>query len=196
MRGDRSALDRWLQMAERYGEAFESAERTARNRGVWIDPRLASIRVVDLAGVWITANSTKRPGSIARDQSILENHILPNLGSRLVGSLTRADVQQLVSGWAASHAPSSTVRMYAVLRAVMSFAEDSELIARSPCRRIRVPSSLPIGRDPRPRSLGTTGRRHGPSRPDGLPGCVRSAMGRDRWSTREPHGLPSLRYRY
>ena len=52
-------------------------------------------------------------------------------------------MQQLVNGWAASHAPSSTVRMYAVLRAVMSFAEDSELIARSPCRRIRVPQLTP-----------------------------------------------------
>ena len=130
-------------LTKREAEASELAERTARNRGVWIDPRLASIRAVDVAGVWITANSTKRPGSIARDQSVLENHILPVLGSRPVGSVTRADVQQLVNGWAASHAPSSTVRMYAVLRAVMSFAEDSELIARSPCLRIRVPQLTP-----------------------------------------------------
>jgi integrase len=60
-----------------------------------------------------------------------------------VGSVTRADVQQLVNGWAASHAPPSTVRIYAVLREVMSFAEDSELITRSPCRRIRVPPLTP-----------------------------------------------------
>ena len=64
-------------LTKREAEAFESAERTARNRGVWIDPRLASVRVIDVAGVWLTANTTKRPGSIARDQSILENHILP-----------------------------------------------------------------------------------------------------------------------
>src|SRR5262245_55638063 len=84
-------------LTKREAEAFQSSERTARNRGVWIDPRLASIPVIDVAGVWLTANSAKRPGSIARDQSILDNHILPALGSKPVGSVTRADVQQLVN---------------------------------------------------------------------------------------------------
>ena len=45
-------------LTKREAEAFESAERTARNRGVWIDPRLASVRVIDVAGVWLTANTT------------------------------------------------------------------------------------------------------------------------------------------
>jgi integrase len=130
-------------LTKREAEATESAERTARNRGMWIDPRLASVRVIDVAGVWLTANTTKRPGSIAGDQSILENHLLPAIGSRPVGSVTRADAQRLVNGLAASHAPSSTVRMYAALRAVMNFAEDSELIARSPSRRNRVPQLTP-----------------------------------------------------
>jgi integrase len=33
--------------------------------------------------------------------------------------------------------------MYAVLRALMKYAEDSEVIARSPCRRIRLPQLSP-----------------------------------------------------
>lgn len=33
--------------------------------------------------------------------------------------------------------------MYAVLRALFNFAEDSELIPRSPCRRIRLPQPTP-----------------------------------------------------
>jgi integrase len=33
--------------------------------------------------------------------------------------------------------------MYAVLRALMNYAEDSEIIARSPCRRIRLPQMAP-----------------------------------------------------
>jgi integrase len=130
-------------LTKREAEAFEAAERVARDRGSWVDPRLAAIRVTDVAERWLTANTTKRPGSLARDRSILDNHILPVLGSKRVGSVTRADVQQLVNNWAVSHAPSSTVRMYAVLRAVMSYAEDCELIARSPCRRIRLPQLTP-----------------------------------------------------
>ena len=130
-------------LTKKEAEAFEAAERTARNRGAWVDPRLAAVRVSDVAKRWLVVNTTKRPGSIARDLNILENHILPTLGSKAVGSVTRADVQQLVNRWSTSHAAASTVRMYAVLRALMSYAEDSEIIARSPCRRIRLPQIAP-----------------------------------------------------
>jgi integrase len=130
-------------LTKREAEAFEVAERAARNRGAWVDPRLGSARFAEVAEIWLTANTTKRAGTLARDQSILEKHILPTLGSRSIGSVTRADVQQLVNAWTGSHAPSSTVRMYAVLRAVLSYAEDSEIIARSPCRRIRLPQMAP-----------------------------------------------------
>ena len=124
-------------------EAFEIAERAARLRGVWVDPRLAATRVVDVADRWLRANGAKRPGSIARDRSILDNHIIPAVGHKAVGSVSRADVQRLVNEWTSSHASASTVRMYAVLRALMSYAEDSEIIARSPCRRIRLPQISP-----------------------------------------------------
>ncbi len=130
-------------LTKKEAEAFEAAERTARNRGAWVDPRLAAARVSDVAERWLAVNTTKRPGSIARDRSILDNHVLPTLGSKAVGSVTRADVQQVVNSWASSHAAASTVRMYAVLRALMSYAEDSEIIARSPCRRIRLPQIAP-----------------------------------------------------
>ena len=130
-------------LTKKEAEAFEAAERTARNRGTWVDPRLGTLQLSDLAGRWIASNSAKRSGSVARDQSILANHILPVLGSRTVASVSRADIQQLVNGWAASHAPATTVRMYAVIRALMTYAEDSEVISRSPCRRIRLPQLAP-----------------------------------------------------
>ena len=124
-------------------EAFQAAERTSRNRGTWVDPRLASVPLSKLAEQWLAANTAKRPGSLARDRSILDNHILPVLGPKPVGSVTRGDVQRLVTGWTTSHAPASTTRMYAVVRALFNFAEDSELIPRSPCRRIRLPQTTP-----------------------------------------------------
>jgi integrase len=104
---------------------------------------LASIRVIDVAGVWLTGNITKRQSSIARHQSILDHHILPLLGAKPIGSVTRADVQRVVNDWTTAYAPGSTVRMYAVVLALFSYAEDSELIARTPCRRIRLPHLAP-----------------------------------------------------
>jgi integrase len=124
-------------------EAFEASERTARNRGAWVDPRLSSARVSQLAEMWLASNTTKRQGSIARDRSILDNHVLPVVGSKAIGSVTRADIQKLVGAWTGSHAASSTIRMYAVVRAMFTYAEDSELIGRNPCRRIRLPHASP-----------------------------------------------------
>jgi integrase len=130
-------------LTRKEAEAFQAAERTAKNRGGWVDPRLAAARVGDVAERWFATGTTKRAGSIARDRSILGNHILPALGTKAVGSVSRADVQRLVNGWALTHSAASTMRMYAVLRALMNYAEDSEIIARSPCRRIRLPQVSP-----------------------------------------------------
>ena len=122
-------------------EAFEAAERTARRRGAWVDPRLSTTRVSQVAEMWLASNTAKRPGSIARDRSVLDHHILPAMRAKAIGSVTRADVQRLVNGWAESYAGATTIRMYAVLRSILNYAEDSDFITRNPCRRIRVPEA-------------------------------------------------------
>lgn len=130
-------------LTKREAEGFEAAERTALHRGTWVDPRLSAVQLRDVADRWLASSATKRPGSIARDRSILDNHVLPVLGAKPVGLITRSDIQRLVSSWGERHAAASTVRMYAVLRAVLGWAEDSELIARNPCRRIKLPQVAP-----------------------------------------------------
>ena len=47
-------------LTKKEAEAFEAAERTARNRGVWVDPRLSAVRVSDVAKRWLVVNTTKR----------------------------------------------------------------------------------------------------------------------------------------
>lgn len=70
-------------------KAWLSATETDMRRGSWIDPRKGSVRLEDVAQHWLDASQSKRPGSIARDTSILENHILPVLGRSRIGSITR-----------------------------------------------------------------------------------------------------------
>ena len=89
------------------------------------------------------SDATKRSGSVARDRSILERHVLPVLGCKSVGAITRADVQKLVNAWTGQYAPSTVGRHYSCLRALLSYAEAAELIGRSPCRGIRGPEMSP-----------------------------------------------------
>ncbi len=55
--------------------------------------------------------------------------------------MTRADVQRLVDNLPAELAPSTVRRMYSALRAMFKSAEAAELIPRSPCRHVRLPSA-------------------------------------------------------
>lgn len=49
----------------------------------------------------------------------------------------------MVADWSARFSPSTTVRNYACLRALFSYAESTELIPRSPCRNVRLPEAHP-----------------------------------------------------
>lgn len=77
--------------------------------------------------------------SRARDLSILNSHVLPVLGARAIGGVTRHDVQALVDGWADHQAPSTVGRQYSCLRALFAYAEATDRLTRSPCRGIRLP---------------------------------------------------------
>ncbi len=125
-------------------QQFEHVERADRARGGWIDPRRSSVRFRDVAEEWMVSNPGKKPSSLARDRSTLDVHILPELGDWAVGQIAPADVQRLVRTWSSKLAPRSVRRRYAVLRAVLTFAVDTDRIARSPCRRIKLPEVEPV----------------------------------------------------
>jgi integrase len=96
--------------------------------------------------MWLASNPRKLGGSWQRDEIVVRVHILPVLGSRPVGSLTPGDVQSLVNGWAAKHAPETVRREYGVLRAILNHALANDMVGRSPCRRIKLPEVAPVRR--------------------------------------------------
>jgi integrase len=85
------------------------------------------------------SNPRKRESSRSRDSSILSQHVLPAIGALQLSKVTKQRCQELVDGWAATLKPSTVVRQAATLRALFSFALDSEMILRSPAARLRLP---------------------------------------------------------
>jgi site-specific recombinase XerD len=106
---------------------------------VVLDPRQSRQPFENVARAWLKARTSKRESSIARDRAIVDHHVLPTLGDRPIGGITRADVQALVDAWTATQAPSTVGRQYSCLRAIFTWAEDSEIITRNPCRAVRLP---------------------------------------------------------
>jgi integrase len=77
---------------------------------------------------------------MARDDVTLRLHLIPALGDRPIGHITPADVRTLVMTWLRQRKPSSVSRDYRTLAAICRFAVDQDLIARSPCRGIKLPT--------------------------------------------------------
>ena len=70
----------------------------------------------------------------------MRNHVLPSFADRPLGSVTRTDVQAFVAEVQAKGLAASTVRQcYLLVAGVYSSAVESDLITRSPCRRIHLP---------------------------------------------------------
>lgn len=105
-------------------------------------------------------------GSLNRDKGVIRNH-LQSLEHRPVGSITPGDVQGLVTRWSRELAPRTVRRQYDVLRAICTYAVNSDFIARTPCRNMKLPKVTTT----RPRALtkaqlvelaDTLGERYGP----------------------------------
>lgn len=125
---------------KREAETFEARERADRSRGAWVDPRKAATSFADVASYWLASNPGKRASGLARDESIVSRHLLPVLGRRPVSSITPSDVQTLVTAWASEAAPRTVHRQYGVLRAILNAAVNLDLLARTPCRGVKLPT--------------------------------------------------------
>ena len=121
----------------------EAAQRTAKARGAWVDPRGANVTMAELSREWLESNPAKRQSSRARDESALRVHVLPVLGHQKIGALTPGDIRALVADWSARMAPRTVRRTYGTVRAVLNYAVESDLVLRSPCRGIRLPAVEP-----------------------------------------------------
>lgn len=129
--------------SRREAKAYEAAELAKQARGEWTDPRRAASPFNTVAAEWLEANPAKRDSTWVRDEVALRKHLLPRFGSTPVGGIDRAAVQRWVNDHSKTHAARTVKRDYGVLRAVMAFAVDRELIGRTPCRGTRLPAVEP-----------------------------------------------------
>lgn len=90
---------------------------------------------------WSAIHERSRP--LVRDRTTLFTHILPTFGAVPISQISPVQVQRLVTRWSQSLGPRTVVRQYAVLRAIFTYALDTDRIGRSPCRRINLPEPRP-----------------------------------------------------
>jgi integrase len=115
-------------------------------RGQYVDPRAGRITFAQWAEQWLRRPG-KRANSVVRDRQGLEV-FMPHLGPRPLSSITPMHVQAAVDARSRDVSPATVVRDVAAVRAVLNAAVDSDLIARSPARKVALPKVRPPDRKP------------------------------------------------
>lgn len=123
--------------------AFLSTVETEMARGRWHDPSIVRLTFERLAAEWLANNPTKRATTLARDRTVVRVHLCPSLGRLPVGQIRPSHIQAVVDAMVARGLAPRTIRTdYGVLRAILAWAEATDVIDRSPCRGIRLPQQV------------------------------------------------------
>ena len=123
-------------------ERFLAGVEADKSRGLYVDPAAGRITLQEYATSWQAAQVHRRTTAAAFD-SHLRNHILPLLGHRPMGAITRSEIQGWVKSRSEVLAPTTTTLVYSVLRMIFRAAVADRVLAISPCERITLPKAPP-----------------------------------------------------
>jgi integrase len=127
-------------------QAWVRQNEAAADRGAWIDPSAAKITFGEWWAIYVD-EYPKRATTMSRDRTAANNWLLPHLKDLPLAKISPAVVRRVVDAMADAMAPSSARTFYGTLQAAMTAAVDRDIIARSPCRGIKLSSER--RKDPR-----------------------------------------------
>jgi integrase len=116
----------------RDAERYERDQRTALDRGNWIDPRHAGLTFDDYADRWLSERHELRPRTVELYGSLLRCHIAPKFGPLALGKISPAAVRSWNAKLAQAHEVTAA-KAYRLLNQILATAVADELIGRNPC---------------------------------------------------------------
>jgi len=129
--------------ARRDATRFLAELEASKNRGLYIDPRAGKVKFADYLPQWVVGRHHES-NTIARDQSIMRNHIVPRWGDVPLGKIDYTSVQAWTADLAARRSPATVREAHRVFSSVMKSAVRDRIIGYNPCEGIRLP---PIRRE-------------------------------------------------
>jgi len=114
---------------------IESEKRNGR----FVDPRAGQTRLAEWVEVWSDAHDVS-PGTWAKYQSHLRNHILPRFGDDAVADISRMAVKAWVKALRRKLAEPTVADVVTLLSQLLGEAVDENLITANPCRKLRLNS--------------------------------------------------------
>lgn len=120
-------------------EKWAKAAEVDMLRGDFLDPAAGRRPFGEVAREWQAAQ-VHRDTTAALVAADLRNHILPTFEARPIATVRPSEVQAWVKRISATLSPSTVERVYRWLAAIFRTAVNDELIKRSPCVEIKLPT--------------------------------------------------------
>lgn len=116
-------------------EARRFLERAGadKQRGAWVDPKHGRVTLARWADGWLDNRPELRPRTRELYRGLLDNHILPSLGSVELARLAPSAVRSWHARLLARH-PSTAAKAYRLLAAMMTTAVADGVLVKSPCQ--------------------------------------------------------------
>ena len=121
-------------------ERFVATVESGKLQGTWTDPTRGKVTVAAWLETWWTTAADLRPSTRARDNSYFNSLVLPRFGGTPLAAIRQPDVQAWVAELSGrGFKPATVVKAYQLLGRTLTAAVNADMIARSPCRAVRLP---------------------------------------------------------
>jgi integrase len=142
----------------RDAKAFQAATKADLQRGAWIDPAGAEIRLAEWAELWLELRRV-RPTTAAATVSRLETHVLPTFGQIPLGAITHMADQAWVRDMEKAGLARETVQAcHRVLAKLLRDAVRERLITWNPASDVSFDPTAKQGRRARALTTGEASR--------------------------------------
>jgi integrase len=149
-----NARDRWqVRYVDPYGkersknfarkvdaEKFLHTVEVQKIRGQWTDPAAGRIKFSEWAAQVDATRPNRRDSTRARDSSYLRNLVLPTFGDAEIGAVQPNEIRRWIGDLQdRGYAAGTIAKAYQILSRAFRVAVSDGLIARTPCREIKLP---------------------------------------------------------
>lgn len=141
---DRSQASKKGFATKRDAERFLASTSVSIAEKRYIDPTDARATVGELGTIWIAdQQAVLMPSSAHPLESAWRIHVEPAWGNRQVGDIRHSDVRAWVSEMTAQRGPTTVIRSFGILAAILDIAVRDRRLADNPARGVQLPKKLP-----------------------------------------------------
>ncbi|SDU17987.1 tyrosine-type recombinase/integrase [Jiangella alkaliphila] len=124
---------------KREASRFLAEVESAKNHGLYVDPRAGRVRLSDYAATWVAGRASATTTTVRTD-SVLRTHVLPRWGPVPLDKIDHSSVQRWVSELNATRSPATVRKCFHVLAGIMRLAVRDRLLAFNPCEGVQLPA--------------------------------------------------------